>query len=72
MATTIDFLQLVDLCVTTTVVSSTIGEDTKEIRISNTIGEHGKLLTYIEVLRNDYIIKSTKDMNTAVELYNTL
>jgi len=72
MATTIDFLQLVDLCVTTTVVSSTIGEDTKEIRISNTIGEHGKLLTYIEVLHNDYIIKSTKDMNTAVELYNTL
>ena len=65
--------QLVGLELTTEVVSSTLGDEKKAIRISNIIGANCRMVSQFEVVQNDeYIVCSTTDINKAITAYNKM
>lgn len=69
----IELNQLVGLELQTEVVSSTIGDEKKSIRVSNLIGANCALISQFEVVQNDeYVVCSTKDINKALTAYNKL
>lgn len=65
--------QLIGLELTTDVVSSTLGEEKKSIRVSNIIGENCHMISRFEVVQNDeYVVCSTTDINKALTAYNKM
>lgn len=69
----VELNQLVGLETITEIVSSSLGETKKCIRISNLIGENCKMISQFEVVQNDeYIVCSTTDINKALTAYNKM
>lgn len=65
--------QLVGLELTTEVVSSTLGDEKKSIRINNTIKENCHMASIFEVVQDDeYVVCSTSDINKAIKAYNKI